>query len=171
MRNTPLLFTHDYGIMWAVFDMEGPIAMNKSEELITSQLAVVERYDLDTLRGRYREFFRADPARLGEDFMRSRIMHRVQELYLGGLNESELATIAAIQRKDDKVNSSARPSRKAPVRNVTYERTYKGQTYYLEHHGGNRYYMNGTLYKSLTAAATAITGTHLSGKAFWGIAE
>ncbi len=129
MRNTPLLFTHDYGIMSAVFDMEGPIAMNKSEELITSQLAVVERYDLDTLRGRYREFFRADPARLGEDFMRSRIMHRVQELYLGGLNESELATIAAIQRKDDKVNSSARPPRKAPVRNVTYERTYKGRTY------------------------------------------
>jgi len=145
--------------------------MDKAEELVREQLAVVAKYDLDTLRGRYREFFRADPARLGEDFMRARIMYHVQELYLGGLTESEQAVIATLQRKDNKVNASARTPRKAPVRNVTYERVYKGQTYYLEHQGGNRYYMNGTFYKSLTAAATAITGTHLSGKAFWGIAE
>lgn len=145
--------------------------MNKANDLVRDQLAVIAKYDLDTLRSRYREFFHAEPARLGEDFMRARIMHRVQELYLGGLNDSERAVIAAVQRKDNKVNASSRTPRKAPVRNVTYERTYKGQTYFLEHQGGNRYYLNGTLYKSLTAAATAITGTHLSGKAFWGIAE
>ena len=88
-----------------------------------------------------------------------------------GLTESEQAVLASLQRKDARVNPSARSPRKAPSRNVTYERVYKGQTYRLEHHGGNRYYLNGTFYKSLTAAATAITGSHLSGKAFWGIVE
>jgi len=145
--------------------------MNKADELVREQLAVVEGYDLATLRGRYLEFFHVEPARLGEDFMRARIMHHVQELYLGGLTESEQAVLASLQQKDARVNPSARSPRKAPSRNVTYERVYKGQTYRLEHQGGNRYYLNGTLYKSLTAAATAITGTHLSGKAFWGIAE
>lgn len=84
---------------------------------------------------------------------------------------AEQAVLASLQRKDARVNPSARSPRKAPSRNVTYERVYKGQTYRLEHHGGNRYYLNGTFYKSLTAAATAITGSHLSGKAFWGIVE
>lgn len=145
--------------------------MNKADELVGEQLALVESYDLATLRGRYLEFFHVEPGRLGEDFLRSRIMHHVQELYLGGLTESEQAVLASLQRKDARVNPSTRSPRKAPSRNVTYERVYKGQTYRLEHHGGNRYYLNGTFYKSLTAAATAITGSHLSGKAFWGIVE
>ena len=55
-----------------------------------------------------------------------------------------------------------------PAPGTLLTRTYKGQLVRVAVLG-NGYDWNGTVYQSLTAVAKAITGSHLSGRAFFGI--
>lgn len=138
---------------------------------VRQQLEQIDRWDTALLRKRYQEYFHADPGALPDSFLRGRIAYHFQRMSYGGLTEVEQKILLGRGRKDTKVNPAARPVTASTSANAVYERLYKGETIRLEVLGDHRFACRGKVFNSPTAAAVYVTGTHISGKAFFGITD
>lgn len=61
------------------------------------------------------------------------------------------------------------PAPQAPAGGTVLTRDYKGQRVVVQVRGDREFEWNGTVYRSLSAVANAITGSHCSGNAFFGL--
>jgi hypothetical protein len=132
------------------------------------------------LRERYAEVFGEQIRSCHKDFLRKRITWRLQANEEGGLSER------ALRRAEDLANDadlrllapahtvvghlSPSHDRRLPMPGTVITRDYKGQTVAVtvldagfEHQG--------TVYRSLTAVAKAVTGSHWNGLFFFGLAR
>lgn len=148
---------------------------------VLGHIAELQRLPMSELSERWRVLMGGEAPPYNKAFLLKRLIYRVQELAYGGLPmaahqamEQALAAAGydelAATRDDARAVAQTLPARKpgTPVAGTRLVREWNGQRYeVLTTHDGFEF--EGRPYKSLTAVAKAITGTHWNGMAFFGM--
>ncbi len=135
--------------------------------MVLAQLKELERLDYDQLRTRWVALMASPPPKIHRIYLKHRLAYRIQELAYG--------SDAWVNRRLDELTSKhrhehARKNKRAihPITGIRLVRDYKG----TEHHVRvlpNGFEYQGKTYSSLTRIACDITGTWVSGPAFFGL--
>jgi len=153
---------------------------------VGKELAALRRMSVDDLRSRYAEVFGETTNGRHKDWLIKRILYRLQALAEGDLSErarrraEELANDADLRRRppSSPTDKPATPSwtktarmrpsgdSRVPLPGSTITRVYKGETLEVKVLPAGFEY-DGEVYKSLTAVAKKITGSHTSGYLFF----
>ena len=156
----------------------------------TAEIASLPTFGIRDLRQRFESLFKEPARSFNKAWLVRRIAWRLQALDEGDLSvrarqrAAELATDAeirvtpprpkpAIEAGGHRTTVAASISVHAsgtPAPGTLLTRTYKGamiRVTVLQ----DGFSWNGVVYRSLTAVAKAITGSHLSGRAFFGLAQ
>jgi hypothetical protein len=159
---------------------------------IAQELKALKNMCTAELREKYREVFGEEPRSPNKDFLRKRIAWRVQALAYGDLSErarrraEELANDADLRIRAPKgklVAPTAFPSKRTalhyfsptgdsrlPMPGAILTRGYQGETIrVMVLDKGFEY--EGQVYRSLTAVAKVVTGSHWNGYHFFGLAK
>lgn len=139
------------------------------QESVIAKVASLKNKNSSELQELWFEFFGHDVNTNRKEYLIPRLAFRIQELAYGGLSETAQKLI------QDKLNesTSGKPSKSQtiiPIVGTKILREYKG----IEHQvtvtrSGFEY--QGQTHNSLSKIAKAITGTHISGPAFFGLRE
>ena len=140
------------------------------------QIAELNTLSIPQLKERWRKLFDTAPPAHQRRFMVKRLAYRIQELVYGGLSDEvrrRAAEIAQDAGLDEEAsipgrggNSRRRPD--LPVPGTRLARLWNGRRYEVTVTAAG-FEFEGRPYRSLTAVAKAITGTHWSGRAFFGL--
>jgi hypothetical protein len=142
---------------------------------LLKQIADLERRSLADLQDRWRQLIGAEPPRYTREFMVKRLAYRLQELAHGGLSQETRDRMN--QLLDDAgynelggLRAGARPRGhwESPVVGTRLVREWDGHRYEVTVVPGG-YELDGRRYRSLSAIAKTITGTHWNGRAFFGL--
>ena len=134
---------------------------NSTEISVQRQLLALAQMDKEELISKWKDLFGKNPPEYGPVFMRRRLAYRIQELFYGGLSEELKSQMLARKRT---------PSRNSGILKTGNRiiREWKDEKYEVIIRSNGVEY-NGQLYRSLTAVAKKITGTHWNGKKFFGV--
>ena len=147
---------------------------------ISQEIAELREMNAPKLVERYRELHGREPRVKNRTWLWKRCAWKVQEQRLGGLStvakrrlEELIAEIdLPIGERQQTVTGALSSPTRAPQHQVgtVFSRTWKGRevrTVAVE--GGYEY--DGAVYRSLSAVAKAITGSHWNGRLFFGLTE
>lgn len=102
--------------------------------------------------------------------LRARLAFRIQELHYGGISEKTRDTMKEFADKDPMANLCRTPkSGRTPVLGKRYVREWDGVRHEVILLEDGRAEYKGRFFRSLTAVADHITGTHISGYAFFNV--
>jgi len=154
-------------------------------ETIIRQIQQLRAMTVNQLRGKYEETFGEPTTARNKDYLWKKIAWRIQELEYGGLSERAKKRAGEIANEYD---IRVRPPRGAfrefgrddqttvktgaglPVTGTLLTREYKGRKIEVEIlEDGFRY--GGQVFRSLSAVAREVTGTHWNGRLFFGLKE
>ena len=143
---------------------------------VVKQIADLQRLSLSDLRHRWEQLLGGEPPRYSREFLVRRLAHRLQELAHGGLSHASRAKMEELLEEAGYDELGAvRPSRKPstrrrdlPVLGTRLIREWNGVRHEVTVVQGG-FEFTGRRYRSLTAIAKAITGTHWNGPAFFGL--
>ena len=148
-------------------------------EEVLRQITSLKNLSHEELCSLWRTLIGGDPPAYNRTFVRKHLAYRLQELKHGGLSERAKNMMADILRssgfdEDGRMLDSYQRERDRqrmsgmPVTGTRLMREWNGQRYeVIVVPGGFEY--AGRKYRSLTAVALAITGTHWNGRAFFGL--
>jgi hypothetical protein len=134
---------------------------------VAAQLAALPQMPLDRLWALWDQHFPRRPMRVTRRYLESRLAYRLQEVAYGGLPKAIKAQLADCGERLSKI----KVGRGAEVRlmpGTVLIREWDEREYRVTVTADGLYELDGQRYKSLSAAAKAITGTHWSGPAFFG---
>jgi hypothetical protein len=142
---------------------------------VVKQIADLERASMTDLQRRWQQLIGTEPPRYNREFLVRRLAHRLQELAHGGLSQAARAKMDGLLDETgyDEIGAERadrRPAqgRELPVLGTRLIREWNGERHEVTVvQGGFEY--QGRRYRSLSAIATAITGTHWNGPAFFGL--
>ena len=137
---------------------------------VLAQLAALKTMAMPALKQRWRDLCDTEPPPYNRRFLESRLAYRIQELAYGGLKPETIERLAALGEQLDGGNAAIRKQRadSRPIVGTQLIREWKG----VEHRVTVRaddYEWQGRPFKSLSAAARAITGTRWNGLVFFGL--
>ncbi|QKS31369.1 MAG: DUF2924 domain-containing protein [Candidatus Accumulibacter similis] len=135
---------------------------------VAAQLAALPQMPLDRLWALWDQHFPRRPLRVTRRYLESRLAYRLQEAAYGGLPKAIKEQLADCGERLSKI----KVGRGAEVRlmpGTTLIREWDEREYRVTVTADGQYELNGQHYKSLSATAKAITGTHWSGPAFFGL--
>jgi hypothetical protein len=153
---------------------------------VGKEIAALQRLTVKELRARYAEAFGECTNANNRDWLIKRIAWRMQALAEGGLSErarrraAELANDADLRLSPPKVKAvpteatgrtmtavlAGKSDERLPLAGTIITREYKGQMLQVRILAKGFEYA-GEVYKSLSAVAKAITGSHCNGYAFF----
>jgi hypothetical protein len=155
---------------------------------ITQELAALRRMTPQQLRARYAEVFGERPSTKNKGWLLKRLAWRLQALAEGDLSERARRRAAELANDADLRSTPPRPARAAaapappvaapaavprppadqrlPPPGTVLTRPYKGQVLQVRVLAGGFEY-EGAVYRSLSAVARAITGSHCNGFLFF----
>ncbi|MBD3334314.1 MAG: DUF2924 domain-containing protein [Candidatus Eisenbacteria bacterium] len=148
---------------------------------IAEQIEALEDLTVAELRERYAEVFGEETRSRHKTFLRKRIAWRLQANEEGGLleralrrarelaNEADLRLLAPRGRTETHRFRTSH-DRRLPMPGAVITREYRGRTVSVTILDDGFEY-EGELYRSLTAIAKAVTGTHWNGFLFFGLGE
>ncbi len=150
---------------------------------ITQQIRALQGMDSAALAERYKVLYGGQPRVRNRAFLQRQIAWRIQAIEFGGLSkratarldqliekielpliESGLRTLGTPKSK----NSAQRSESKTPLVGTTLTKRWHDQDIHVKVHA-NGFEWDGTLYRSLSAVAKAITGTTWNGRLFFGL--
>jgi hypothetical protein len=142
---------------------------------VLKQIAGLERLCYSELQERWRQLIGNEPPRYSREFMLRRLAHRLQELAYGGLTQDTRGQMDRLlgdagynELGGVRSGERPRPRQDLPVVGTRLVREWEGQRHEVTVvHGGLEY--RGRRYRSLSAIASAITGTHWNGRRFFGL--
>jgi len=144
---------------------------------VLKQIAALEKLAYADLQERWRMLLGNEPPRYSREFMVKRLAHRLQELAYGGLAPERREQMDRLL--DDagynelaglRVGGRSRPHHGLPVVGTRLVREWDGQRHEVTMvHGGFEY--RGRRFRSLSAIAKLITGTHWNGPRFFGLRD
>ena len=139
--------------------------------IIKRQINTIDAMTLTELKDKFLELNGFASGQTSPRNLRMRLAYRIQELYLGGVSDDDLKRINAIADDDPLANLRAIGTKAGMphLKGTRYERDWKGKTYQVTVIGNGTYEFGGVIYKSLSAIASKITGTHWNGKKFFGV--
>lgn len=123
----------------------------------------------DRLKALWREYFGVEPPAYRKGFLVRGLAHRIQELTFGGLSPAHQARLEAmIEDEGAPSNGRKRVNGERFLLGTRLVREWKGIAHEVTViEGGFEY--QGRRYRSLSAAARAITGTRWNGPLFFGL--
>ena len=138
---------------------------------IVRQLSQFHLMGLPALRSKFKELYGFETGCTKPEVLRRRLAFRVQELYFGGLTEREEQKMEDSIKRDPVILGAklAEKKPKALLHGTRLVRIWKGKKYEVTLCDEGKYEYNGIYFKSLSAVAKAITGTHWNGKTFFGV--
>lgn len=149
---------------------------------MTAQLHALQGLSTHQLRAKYCELFGEETTSHNRDFLFKRIAWRLQEQTYGGLSQRTKTRLASlvdeslIRVRPPKefqpgidAGPAPEPTPAPPSHGQILSRRYKGQLIEVEILD-NGFLYDGTVYASLSAVAKVVTGSHCSGRAFFGLA-
>ncbi len=153
------------------------MAKRLTEADVRREIAELETKDIKSLQTRWRDLFKVPtPRGIRAPFLRRAIAYRLQEQVHGGLSSAtkrQLRKIAAADHAaridgtvSDRHSSRARQIKLSPGTQLVRE--WDGQTEVVDVVRGG-YVWCGKTYSTLSAVASAITGTRWSGPRFFGL--
>ncbi len=137
---------------------------------VLAQVAALEGMETAALKKMWRDLFDAEPPPYNKRFLVNRLSYRLQELAFGGLSKETVERLEAMAEDgaSDKRNKGRGRVADRPVVGTRLVREWDG----VEHHvtvQADGFEWQGKKYKSLSAAARAITGTRWNGPLFFGL--
>jgi hypothetical protein len=145
-------------------------------ESIAARIAKLERMTTSQLRDEWRRVIGGTPTSNNRRFLYKRVAWAVQAKEYGGLSDraqarlEELLPYAETWMPIGRRGLADPPPATggtAPTPGTVLTRTYKGRTIAVLVRDDGRFEHDGEIYESLTAVATAITGSHWSGTHFF----
>lgn len=145
---------------------------NRLRGTVLRQLAALAKMKAPQLREKWRELNGSEPPAYNRQYLLRRLAHRIQEMYYGGLDDRAKQRLAQVAETDPLACVTKKPRKKPAdaqlVQGTRFKRRWRGVEYEVTVvEGGFKY--DGQVYRSLTAVATAITGTKWSGRVFFGL--
>ena len=140
----------------------------KSKNSIAAQLGALPNLSMHELWALWDQHFPRRPMRVVRRHLEARLAYRLQEKALGGPPADVKAYLADCGEKHSKIKSGRGPEVRL-LPGTTLIREWDRQEYRVTVLPDGNYELNGQRYRSLSAAARAITGTHWSGPAFFGV--
>ena len=163
-----------------------------SKQNVPQQLAALSGMGVAALRQKYLEVF-GEPSRSGnKDYLFKKLAWRIQSVAEGGLSERAKRRADELARDADVRTTVPRPpnaTADAPARTVVMRapssdgrdrlpipgtvlaRTYRGRHVAVTVLADGTFEFDGQTYKSLSAIAKAITGSHWNGYLFFGLTK
>ena len=146
---------------------------------ITQQIRELQDMTVAQLADRYENLFGDPPRVRNKAFLQRRVAWKMQEVEFGGLSNEAKSRLDELISKIDLPLGDPGPTRtrrairkdpKAPLVGTTLIRHWRGQELRVEvrDHG---FEWDGTIYKSLTAVARAITGSAWNGRLFFNLTK
>ncbi len=144
---------------------------------VLKQIADLENLNYAQLCELWRTLFDKDPTASNRPYLIKRLAYRIQEIAYGGLSEPSRRTMDNILDahgfdENGGRRSGRRPGKMykagVPVPGTRFIREWKDNTYEVTVVNGG-FEFEGRRYRSLSAIAQAITGTHWNGRAFFGL--
>ena len=147
---------------------------------VGKEIAALKRMTVGELRARYAEVFGEETHARNKQWLVKRVIWRLQSMSEGTLSErararaAELANDADLRRRPPKqLSATTRPvaqeassDRRLPIPGTLITREYKGELLEVRVRRDGFDY-EGEVYKSLSAVAKHITGSHCSGYHFF----
>ena len=139
-------------------------------KMIRNEIARLEEATIIELKEKFFELLGFESGATNARNLRARITYKLQEIFLGGLLAEDRAYLDAIADKDPIANLKMTTRKaKAITRGTRVYRDWKGKRYEVFIRDDGKFEYDGTLYRSLSAIAGVITGTHWNGKKFFGV--
>jgi hypothetical protein len=157
----------------------------KQQQTLNQQIAALERMGPTELRAQYLKVFGEPTRSANKQYLYKKVAWRIQSLAEGGLSErakrraEELARDADIRTTAPRAPSAPERSialrvakadgcDRLPIPGTVLTRTYRGQHVAVTVLSDGFQY-EGQTYKSLSAIAKAVTGSHWNGYLFFGL--
>ena len=134
---------------------------NSKDESVRRQLLALANMSRPELCEKWRDLYGNEPPNSSKEFLCRRLSYRVQELFYGGLDADLQVVLTSDAPK-------ARPKKSVLRDGAKIFRDWHGTRYEVTVRG-NKYEYNGTLFRSLSGVAKAITGVLWNGKTFFGM--
>ena len=147
---------------------------------IKTEIARLRAMSLDDLADRYQAEFGRTPKIRHREYLWKRIAWKIQERRFGGLSNKAQATLEALIAEIElppaedtrmvtgKLRGPHKPG--MPSTGTILTKDWNGQRIHVEVLEKGFAY-DGEVYRSLTAVAKAVTGTHWNGKLFFGLTK
>ena len=140
---------------------------------VLKRVTALPGMSLADLKAMWKDLYDQAPPTHGKPYLVKRLAYRIQELAFGGLTESteKRLDVLAQGKEDPKTNSAGGEKRQkanTPAPGARLVREWKGKEYVvMVMENGFEY--QGRKFRSLSAVAKEITGTHWSGPVFFGL--
>ncbi|MEZ6094376.1 MAG: DUF2924 domain-containing protein [Pirellulaceae bacterium] len=144
------------------------IGKKPEDRSVVRQINDLQRMSMPELRKKWKDLFGTEAGRLGRNYLIRRLAYRIQEIIYGGLSREAKRRLTEIHQNPD---SKRRPT-KREITNLQIGtrliREWHGERYevVVDREG---FVFDGKTYRSLSAVARAITGTHRGGRRFFGL--
>jgi len=148
---------------------------------VLKQIADLKNLTHDELKKLWRTLNDGEPPAYNRTFIISRLAYRLQEIAYGGLSDDTRKQMQRILKDGGfdgngcdsgrrRKQRDTRQKRDAPVVGTRFVRDWNDRRYeVIAVNSGFEF--EGRIYRSLTAIAKAITGTHWNGRVFFGLAK
>jgi len=149
-----------------------PGECDSADASVVMQLAALKRMTVVELKAKWESLFGAPAPNNSRSYLELRLGYRIQELTLGGLSRETLRTLDLLA--DEIEGRIGRKSIIADSRNPVVGTRLIREWDGMEHTVTVRkdgFDLQGQKFKSLSAAARAITGTQWNGYRFFGLRE
>ena len=147
--------------------------MNKDRNRtgVLRQLFALQEMDRKAIEEKWRDLYGTEPPNFKKTFLQRRLAFRIQELFYGGVDDSTKQKLSEITDKLEDKKPKARVEIDGKILpGPRFVREWKGKLYEtIVRDDGFEY--NGQMYRSLSAIATAITGTQWNGRKWWGLSR
>jgi hypothetical protein len=141
------------------------------DKTILAQVVALATMDFENLKTKYAALFGKEPPSRSRVQLVSRLAYRIQEIAYGGLSpeaRERLISIDDARGIPGREKEQLKERKGAPTSGTKLVREYLGERHEVVVLDNGFQYRNG-VYRSLSSIAREITGSHMSGPAFFGI--
>ena len=140
---------------------------------VLRRVAEVQNMGVEQVKDTWRTLYGTEPPAYTVEFLKKRIIYRIQEIAFGGISDATKKRMADVLVEYGYDEIGARPKKfkgkqEAPVPGTRLLREWHGETYEVVVTRTGYNYL-GRNYNSLSAIARKITGTQWNGCAFFGL--
>ncbi|MDT3669639.1 MAG: DUF2924 domain-containing protein [Aromatoleum sp.] len=139
-----------------------------SNPSVAAQVAVLPNLSMPELWALWDQHFPRRPNRVNRGYLEARLAYRLQELAYGGLPAEVKAHLADCGERHSKIKTGRGPQVRL-MPGAVLVREWDAREYRVLVTADGQYELDGKRYRSLSAVARTITGTHWSGPAFFGL--
>ena len=145
--------------------------MNEKEASVAAQVAALPSLTMPEVWALWDRFFQRRPDKTNRVYLESRIAYKLQEEAFGGLAPETKQRLEAIGAKHSKIKLRANKREFNFAPGTVILREWGDRDHRVTVNAEGRFEYEGHTFKSLTAVARHITGTHWSGPLFFGLSK